>query len=243
MTLPQLIKDDTLASQFSYARNLLSIVCVKDIDSVVQGMSKGLANRMGWKSPEDAIYTTDYDIPCDAVILAENFRSIDRQSLTSNCRALTLEMMNSNIGWLSMLVEKTPLINLDGNITGIYCQAFDISSTAFFRYSQILSSTDQKIICSDKQSAVYILNPELSPLPLTPRQQECVFFLIRGKTLKQIADILNLSIRTVESYVEAIKYRLNCTHKTQIIEKAISSGFLYFIPESFLKQDIGKIVT
>jgi DNA-binding CsgD family transcriptional regulator len=59
---------------------------------------------------------------------------------------------------------------------------------------------------------------------------------MRGKSMKQIASILNLSVRTVESYFALIKLKLGCNNKSQIIEKAINSGFLHYIPD-----DIGHI--
>ena len=242
-TTPTLIKDEGLASKFSYLNSSLSVCIVKDIDSVYQSMSRSCLKMTGWKSHEQAIGQTDYDIPCDNARFANQFRNLDKQVMTKNCRALALDIMHSSIGWISFLAEKIPLTNKDGKVIGVFCNAIDISSLSLFKYSQILRKVDSKIINSYDKAAKYILTHDHSPLPLTQRQQECVFLLIRGKTLKQIADILNLSVRTIESYVEAIKYRLGCTHKTQIIEKAIANEFLYFIPESFLKKDIGSLIT
>ena len=50
--------------------------------------------------------------------------------------------------------------------------------------------------------------------------------------MKEIATILNLSVRTVESYFVIIKLKLGCNNKSQIIEKAINGGFLHYIPEN-----------
>ena len=80
----------------------------------------------------------------------------------------------------------------------------------------------------------YILTPEASPLPLTHRQQECLALLIRGKTYKEIAYMLGISNRVVEDHIHAIKYKLGCYSKSQLIEKAIDSGFLFHVPETLL---------
>ena len=235
------IKDDSLFTQFNNISNLLSLVIVKDVHGAYHSISRGVAEALGWGSPERALYKTDYDIPCGAVILADKFQATDRKVIDKHCGSLTLEVIESQIGWVTLLVEKTPIVNSDMNVTGVYCSAMDVSYTNFFQYSQMLSTLDQKIISSTQKAAVYTLNAEHSPLSLTTRQQECVFLLVRGKTIKQIATILDLSVRTIESYIEAVKYRLNCTNKSQIIEKAIDSGFLYYIPESILKRDIGAL--
>jgi DNA-binding CsgD family transcriptional regulator len=56
--------------------------------------------------------------------------------------------------------------------------------------------------------------------------------------MKEIAKILNLSVRTVESYFMIIKLKLGCNNKSQIIEKAINSGFLYYIPEDIISMEM-----
>ncbi|MDA9163451.1 hypothetical protein N9N97_01045 [Rickettsiaceae bacterium] len=43
-----------------------------------------------------------------------------------------------------------------------------------------------------------------------------------------------MSQRTVETYVETMKYKLGCSNRAQLIEKAIDSGFLFHISSSFL---------
>lgn len=53
---------------------------------------------------------------------------------------------------------------------------------------------------------------------LTHRQKECLYLILQGFSAKMIAQKLNLSPRTVETHIEAIKIRLGCFRKTEIIE-------------------------
>lgn len=53
---------------------------------------------------------------------------------------------------------------------------------------------------------------------LTNRELQCISLLMRGHTSKMIANKLNLSRRTVEFYIENIKQKFGCTHKSQLIE-------------------------
>lgn len=71
---------------------------------------------------------------------------------------------------------------------------------------------------------------------LTARQSECMFFLLRGKTAKEIARILNLSFRTVEGHIEGIKYKLVCSTKSELISKAIAEEYMNIIPTSLLEM-------
>lgn len=51
---------------------------------------------------------------------------------------------------------------------------------------------------------------------LSSREKECVRLLLRGKSAKETAGILNLSFRTVEHYLENVKGKLRCQYKSGI---------------------------
>lgn len=57
---------------------------------------------------------------------------------------------------------------------------------------------------------------------LSKRQMECCKLLLQGKTLKEIADALCLSARTVEYYIGNVKNKLNCKNKAELIKKLLS---------------------
>lgn len=54
---------------------------------------------------------------------------------------------------------------------------------------------------------------------LTNREYEIVRLLIDGKTSKETATILNLSIRTVENHFQNLRKKFHCKSKTQILQK------------------------
>ena len=54
---------------------------------------------------------------------------------------------------------------------------------------------------------------------LSPRQKECMRYLLRGYTASDTALLLNLSKRTVESYIDHIKLKMNCYSKLELFEK------------------------
>lgn len=56
---------------------------------------------------------------------------------------------------------------------------------------------------------------------LSKRESECAYFLLRGNTIKGIAQILTLSPRTVEHYLENVKIKLNVSNKASLIQKII----------------------
>lgn len=71
---------------------------------------------------------------------------------------------------------------------------------------------------------------------LSKRQLECVLYLARGKTTKEIARILNVSPRTIESHFVHIKDKINCRTKSEILDKAIAEGILIIILNKTLQR-------
>jgi DNA-binding CsgD family transcriptional regulator len=61
---------------------------------------------------------------------------------------------------------------------------------------------------------------------LSVRQNECLFYLVKGYTAKQTAQKLGCSHRTIETHIDHIKNKLKCTTKGQLIELAFENGFV-----------------
>ena len=61
---------------------------------------------------------------------------------------------------------------------------------------------------------------------LSKRQKECLYYLTRGMTIKQIAKVLLLSPRTVEFYFDNLRTKLNCHSRSELVSKAIEFGFI-----------------
>lgn len=58
---------------------------------------------------------------------------------------------------------------------------------------------------------------------LSKRESECIYYLIRGMTAKQIGKTMGLSNRTVEFYLDNAKSKLNCTNKFELISTIFES--------------------
>lgn len=66
-------------------------------------------------------------------------------------------------------------------------------------------------------------------IKLSKRHDEILKYLILGKTAKQIAQILNLSHRTIEFYLTIIKRKFKAVNKSDLIEKVIVNYIESFI--------------
>jgi len=68
---------------------------------------------------------------------------------------------------------------------------------------------------------IFKLNNYIYP-KLSIQELKCIYFLMEGKTATNIADLLNLSLRTVEMHLNSIKLKLNCQKKSDIIGTLIN---------------------
>jgi DNA-binding CsgD family transcriptional regulator len=73
---------------------------------------------------------------------------------------------------------------------------------------------------------VSVLVSDRCLIPLTHQQTACLTHLARGYTYKQIGLELGLSQKTVEHYLEAVKIKLDCNSRAELIMQAIERGLV-----------------
>lgn len=64
------------------------------------------------------------------------------------------------------------------------------------------------------------------PKPFSPQEKICIEWILEGKTYKEIAEIMQLSYRTVEHYFENIKDKTGCLTKSETLENLHSLKIL-----------------
>jgi DNA-binding CsgD family transcriptional regulator len=75
------------------------------------------------------------------------------------------------------------------------------------------------------RTSVCFFNESMPPIYFTPREAECVAYVIQGYTHPQAAQELKLSKRTVEFYIKNVRRKLNCRNKEELIKIVNSSDF------------------
>lgn len=180
----------------------------KNNDGFYLGCNDKAAELLKLNSRHAVVGMSDFDLP----ILSEEalaLRAGDKKVMRAK-KALrfnyTITQKDSVISFLSF---KAPLFDANGKIAGIY-------------------GIDNFFINNERKATLEILKnidicPSVikNPFKLTKRQSECLYHLVKGKTMKQIAAALNLSPKTIEHYLEIIKRKLNCYSRTELIEKAL----------------------
>lgn len=61
---------------------------------------------------------------------------------------------------------------------------------------------------------------------LSPRERECLYWASEGKSSSDIAEILDLSARTVDSYLEKACAKLGVRTRIEAVAAAVRAGIL-----------------
>lgn len=73
--------------------------------------------------------------------------------------------------------------------------------------------------------------PEQPAVKLTPRQREVLQLVAEGRTMKEIASILNISARTVESHKYEMMEELGVQTNAELVQYAIKIGLVSVLPQ------------
>jgi DNA-binding CsgD family transcriptional regulator len=116
------------------------------------------------------------------------------------------------------LSHKKPLYARTGKTIGVFGVSFLLDGK---------HTTSTAIENAGFPSEFVILNnsqlqlESISTIKLTDRQLDCLFYLVKGMSIKLIAKTISLSPRTVEHYLDTVKTKLKCESRVALIEKAL----------------------
>ncbi|MEK6731633.1 MAG: helix-turn-helix transcriptional regulator [Pseudomonadota bacterium] len=202
---------------------ITGMISEKDENSVVTCCNEIFLKYAGVKSFDDILGHTDYDFPWQN--FADIYRAHEKDALVGNNYSTFYPVKDCHGTHKLFMHTKVQKLSPDGEILGIKCHAAEILNPQTANLMQALSS-----YIPEKQTSFFI-GKKFKNLTLPPQQQEVLFFLLRGKTSKQIAKIMRLSPRTIEFYITILKEKFNCQTKQALIECAINQGFMEMIPE------------
>lgn len=205
----------------------------KDLNLNFIDLNESAAKAFGFYDRRHAIGKSDFDIPSKLSQFANVFRSHDMNVIKNGKLAKFLEIQPcANNIWKILQVEKFPWVE-NGKVTGVIGYSTDITKY-YIKLDNFLLKNESKM--SDQQTS-----SDLKP-NLSLREFECLFFLLRKCTAKEIANIFSLSYRTIEHYIETLKLKFNCKTSIDLIQKAKKLGYFNMIPHSIIQKQISIIV-
>lgn len=209
----------------------------KDVHFHHGGCNRNLANILGLKDANDIIGLPDEHFIPDDEELIKFHRKNDELAISGKTVKALLQSTRPYDGSCFYSIKK-PMLNKENKITGLiyHCQEFAKSE-----FLAELNNIDKKNAPSEMVLNHYYTHVNHNPFKLSVRELESLFFLLRGKSAKHIAKALQLSKRTIESYVEQIKNKFGCHTKTELLYLAITNGYMNIIPPRFLHTTSGTL--
>lgn len=159
----------------------------------------------------------------DLISKAEAETLVDNNIITMNSAAPQLfrEIGLGN----ECLTGKTRLFNIRNHAIGVGGIAFYLHQIPLKDIVILMKQLVCLNIITDVVKSDYVSN--ISRLKqLSDRERECVHHLIRGMTYKEIANVLEISPRTVEGHIENIKNKLGCYSRSDIFSAIFESKTL-----------------
>lgn len=190
-----------------YLLNLPCYVFWKNVDGYYIGYNDYGADRLGLKK-EQIIGKTDLDIfPREIALI---YRNNDKKIVQFKKQSLFLEdgvMKDNNPVIFSSY--KMPIYDQNNMAIGV----FGISLTQPLIQDGNLSLPIESSMNFNPISKIITKNVPI----LSEREIACLNLLSKGLTVKQIAKQFQISPRTIETYLDRVKYKLNCKNKADLI--------------------------
>jgi DNA-binding CsgD family transcriptional regulator len=174
---------------------------------------------------------TDYDLPCSE--FADRYIHDDRIAMTTG-DLRTFEPTRGIDGQVVLLLSlKYPFLDPDTQQEGIIGFSKIIHDRSLHTLLPVLNAAEkQQLKISDALFGTTVNQHTLAPL--TERELDVLYYLLHGLSYKKIAEQLNLSVRTIEDYIEHIKYKCQCNSKYALFDFAIHHGLMSIIPKHML---------
>ena len=224
---------------FETMSKLPGIHGLKDLKSRFISASPLSIELLGFRSEDDIYGMTDYDTKCGTNESAPIFIAQDQKVIRTRKSLKILDIHTYSDGDEHILLtEKTPFYTNDNELLGVFATCIDIDRKFLQSFYSKISDALAPVTKKKKEvpsNSIVIVN-DLPELNLSQREMNCFFYMTRGYSSSQIADRLNLSVRTIEAYYTSIKNKLGCESKKDIIEFANSSGYTHFIPQELLNE-------
>lgn len=214
----------------------------KNENSSFMYANEAYGRLLGLTSHLDVIGRSDFDMPGKTVECAQDFQSQDKDVMRHRrARRIFDWHPYADGNWQAHIFTKTPLIDHGGKVVGTIFHGEDLAP---FPDCQLLGALLSQLHNGGRhgtpndQASYLITTSEASNPALSPRMREVLFFTVRGWSAKQIARVLALSPRTVESHIDALRRAFQVNNRTQLIEAAMAAGYFTSIPASLFNRQL-----
>ncbi len=192
----------------------------------------------GYDNAEEMYGHSVLEVRCKAAEAAPRWIEQNQQVTNKNTLLKLLDIHPYRNNEIKILLsQKTSLFDNQSNAIATLFYGIEIEQHNFTKLFMNIAKLDKKYQTKNNiNQRSYYFGKTLKDSGLTNREIECLFYIVRGKTANQIADILFISKRTVESHMTNMKSKLGCLTKADLIDKAVTENFIHLLPDVIFKN-------
>ncbi len=177
----------------------------------------------GKKTEKDICGLDDFNLPWREY--AEIYHKHDLDALLGKIYKQIVPVVDWKKRASVVINHKRPIFDNNNVVTGLISHATDVTGTIV----EGIVGNFMKFLPPEVTKSFTIENKQ-NTIKLSKRQKQCLLLLARGKTATDIANILNISNRTAEHYIDDVKVKLNCATKQELIDASLKKGYINIIP-------------
>jgi DNA-binding CsgD family transcriptional regulator len=226
--------------------SLPGIWCAVDANSHYIYYNQAYAELVGVADqPKDfLIGKTVADMPCNAAKCAPLFWKADElvKSTKKMVRVLHTIQMADDL-WKIIQIDKQPVFNANGELESIIFHLIDQSANHVLDLALSLSKEHRSSKTKIDNNLLINSSKQHAKIDLKPKESECLFYLSRGFAYKEIAQIQDVSYRTIVDHIERLKSKFNATTTTELVSRALAAGYPGSVPQKYFHEQISIILS
>ncbi|WP_158900013.1 PAS domain-containing protein [Burkholderia sp. L27(2015)] len=213
--------------------NLPCSSAYKDVNSIFTYANAEYAKIVELKHPFDVIGRTAYDMPARSSECAALVHEQDNKVIKSRKPLSLLGIHPDAQGkFKAYKFRKTPLQNQRGDIDGILVTGEDVTSEATFKLGSFLQkipiATNGKLLLDN---GTYLIGTDHIGVDISKREHEVLFYSLRVKRTKIIANLLDITPRTVFKHMTALREKFEVSTTAELRDKATEMGLIHVLPQ------------
>lgn len=224
---------------------LPGIWCIVDTESRYIYYNQAYAELVGVadEPPGYLDGKTVADMHCRAAECAPIFWQEDAlvKSTKKMIRVLNSIQMADGL-WKVLQIDKQPVLNAQGEVTAIIFHLIDQSANHMLDLALSVAKNNPT---NPAVPTGILINLGLlqKRIELKPKESECLFYLSRGFSYKEIAKIQGITYRTVVDHIERLKLKFDAPTTDDLISKALANGYPGSVPQHYFDQQISIILS
>lgn len=210
----------------SFIRDMPGFVMIKDLHSNYLNANINTITEFNLKNSDHLLGYSDLTIPHPLSHHGQFYKNLDLEVIHTDEPMKGICTFPFQGITRPYYFRKSILKDIKGNSIAIYSHAEECNDPALIQLIHHLIKNHP----FKSQANNFILNKEYRGIHLSTLESCCLFYVIRQKTIFDIAKLLNTTVKVISTAIETIKHQLNAQHENDIRDIAIAKGYIYIVP-------------